>query len=248
MTVSISNLWRMMTKPKQHSNARKAIAINPLMVIAVVFAASFAGRAIGIANAALNRPDTEETKAAPESDIAPPTQLLPDNSEPEGDKTVAAHSPEATSQTENLKSVKPVSASHKAAQYNDLMAAIRERSEMLDDKSVQIEDRIRTLEILEARIEEKLSVLKKSNEELAKLVAYANEASQEDISMLAKMYEQMKPQRAGEIFDKMNPTFAAGFLTEMSSENAALILTNMSTEKAYEASMIIASRNAAVHQ
>lgn len=248
MTVSISNLWRMMTKPRQHSTARKAVAINPLMVIAVVFAASFAGRAIGIANAALNRPDTEETKAEPESDIAPPTQLLPDAKEQDAGDSIAAHASQKASQSENLKEVKAVSASHKAAQYNDLMAAIRERSQMLDNKSVQIEDRIRTLEILEERIEEKLSVLKKSNEELAKLVAYANEASQEDISMLAKMYEQMKPQRAGEIFDKMNPTFAAGFLTEMSSENAALILTNMSTEKAYEASMIIASRNAAVHQ
>lgn len=224
------------------------MTINPLMVIAVLFAASFAGRAIGIANAALNRPDTEETKAAPKSDIAPPTQLLPENKKHEVDDSATAHASEKTSQSENLKNIKAVSASHKAAQYNDLMAAIRERSEMLDNKSVQIEDRIRTLEILEERIEEKLSVLKKSNEELAKLVAYANKASQEDISMLAKMYEQMKPQRAGEIFDKMNPTFAAGFLTEMSSENAALILTNMSTEKAYEASMIIASRNAAVHQ
>ena len=58
----------------------------------------------------------------------------------------------------------------------------------------------------------------------------------------------MKPQKAGEIFDTMNPTFAAGFLTEMNSENAALILANMSTDNAYEASMIIASRNAAVHK
>ena len=69
-----------------------------------------------------------------------------------------------------------------------------------------------------------------------------------DIDLLSKMYEQMKPQKAGEIFDKMDPKFAAGFLTQMNSENAALILTNMNTDKAYETSLIIASRNASVHR
>jgi len=228
------------------------VSINPLMIIAIVFAASFAGRAIGIANAALNRPEAEEADATPKSDIAPPTQLMPEaekvaaHTDTKADSAAHSPAPEAAVDTHNV--VKPVSSAHKASQYTELMAAIRERSQTLDDKSLKIEDRIRTLEILEERIEEKLSVLKKSNEELSKLVSYANEASQEDISMLATMYEQMKPARAGEIFDKMNPTFAAGFLTEMNSENAAAILTNMSTEKAYEASMIIASRNAAVHQ
>jgi flagellar motility protein MotE (MotC chaperone) len=234
------------------------VKINPLLIIAGVFAASFAGRAIGIANAALNRPDVEKSQEAPKTDIGPPAQLMAGNTKAAASEHAAPE--HATSEHDTAdtaaKSHKspehglaaPVSASHKAAQYTELMAAIRDRSAALDDKSMQVEDRIRIMEILETRIEEELAELKKSNEELSSLVNFANEASHEDIAMLAKMYEQMKPQRAGEIFNKMNSTFAAGFLTEMNSENAALVLTNMSTEKAYEASMIIASRNAAVHQ
>ncbi|MBL4620397.1 MAG: hypothetical protein GXP04_06735 [Alphaproteobacteria bacterium] len=222
--------------------------INPLYVIAGVFAASFAGRAIGIADAALNRPDAEDKQATVQSDIAPPAELMKDA------KLAAQldHSADDMAADSHAKPVpalaKPVSASHQAAQYTELMAAIRDRSATLDTKATEVEDRIRILEILEERIAEKLSELEKSNVELSNLVNVANEASQGDITMLARMYEQMKPQRAGEIFNKMNPTFAAGFLTEMNSENAALVLTNMTTDKAYEASMIIASRNAAVHQ
>ena len=212
---------------------------NPLLVVGVIFAASFAGRAIGMANAALDRNDIAETApSAPESVSAAPPEAFEDIA-------AAASAPETLPAPPDAA---PVSAAHSAMQNGDLLKAIRERSATLDDQSAALEDRIRTLEIIEKRIDEKLVELRRSHSDLEKLVAYANEASAEDIALLAKMYEQMKPQKAGEIFDKMNPTFAAGFLTEMNSESAALILTNMSTDKAYEASMIIASRNAAVHQ
>ncbi|MHA7872463.1 MAG: MotE family protein [Hyphococcus sp.] len=249
MTVSISNLFSMMKKKiRRPDGAGAPFSVNPLMIIAMVFAVSFAGRAIGIANAALNRPEPAKEAAAPKSDVGPPTQLIEQARQEAEDAGPAASHDDTRHSAAPVDDSQPVSAAHRAEQYTDLMAAIRERSAVLDDKSVAIEDRIRVLEILEDRIEEKLAELKERNEELSKLVSYANEASQEDITMLAKMYEQMKPQRAGEIFNQMNPAFAAGFLTQMNSENAALILTNMSTEKAYEASMIIASRNAAVHQ
>lgn len=222
--------------------------VNPLLIIAVIFAASFAGRAIGLANAALNRPDSEKTSEEPKADIAPPTQLLAKNADENGADANGKDKPRDEAGKDEFDLSDAVSASHKATQQADLLAAIRNRAASLDAKEERIENRMRVLEILEARIEEKLTTLQSSHAELSELVKVANDASEEDITLLAKMYEQMKPARAGEIFDKMNPTFAAGFLTEMNSENAALILTNMSTEQAYEASMIIASRNAAVHQ
>ena len=211
---------------------------NPLVIVGVIFAASFAGRAIGMANAALDRNDlTETAPSAPESVSAAPPEAF--------EEIAAAAAPEALVAPSHAE---PVSAAHSAMQNGDLLKAIRERSATLDGQAAALEDRIRTLEIIEKRIDEKLVDLRQSHSDLEKLVAYANEASAQDIALLAKMYEQMKPQKAGEIFDKMNPAFAAGFLTEMNSESAALVLTNMSTDKAYEASMIIASRNAAVHQ
>lgn len=221
---------------------------NPLLIIAAIFAASFLGRAIGFANAALNRGDDAQAEDA--TRVAEDKQPL--NLQNHAVEAIAsdveAETAAADTQTDDASATAPVSSAHKAAQNNELLRAIKERSAQLDKKAERVEDRIRTLEIIEKRVEEKLAELRKNNEDLSKLVSYANEASQEDIALLAKMYAQMKPAKAGEIFDKMNPTFAAGFLTEMNSENAALILANMSTDKAYEASMIIASRNAAVSQ
>ena len=228
---------------------------NPLMIVAAVFAASFAGRAIGMANAALSKDEKaaishDETtnedhaaKIAAANTVAPsPPASQP--SPPRVDDKALTNSIEKKMNNAGA----PSSSAHKAMQHGELLAAIRERAEHLDERALEVEDRIRVLEILEKRIEERLAELRESNEELSKLVSFANEASQKDISLLAKMYEQMKPKKAGEIFDKMNPAFAAGFLTEMNSESAALILTNMSTDHAYETSMIIASRNAAVHK
>lgn len=217
---------------------------NPLIVIAIIFAASFAGRAVGIANAALSGADKEKTESAKqktEDAAATPAET-------NAAKRPAAEAHVSDTHGADAPSDEPVNASQKAMVNNNLLGAIREREAALDKKAQDVEDRIRVLEVLEGHIDKKLAELKASNDELSKLVSYANEASEKDISMLAKMYEQMKPQKAGEIFDKMNPTFTAGFLTQMNSENAALILANMSTDKAYEASMIIASRNAAAKQ
>ncbi len=216
---------------------------NPLLIIGAIFAASFAGRVIGVADAALNQPEAESPKPdasdAHATSAAEPIAEAPTHDAQESKNTQPAEHTQSQAQ--------PVSSPHNTAQTDALLAAIKERSRVLDAQTVRVEDRIRLLEIIEKRVGERLVELQKNNDDLSGLIAFADEAADQDIALLSKMYEQMKPKKAGEIFDKMNPTFAAGFLTAMNSESAALILTNMSTDKAYEASMIIASRNAAVH-
>lgn len=225
---------------------------NPIIIIAILFAVAFAGRAVGIASAAANREDPQDASApagvstAPPEAIASAASVMADNQAAPEDKTPKANTQNTAPAP--VQATAPVSAAQRAAQNASLTDAIRARTEAVDAKEASLEERLRVLEAVEKRIDEKLIELRKSHEALEQLVSYANEASEKDIALLARMYEQMKPQKAGEIFDKMNPTFAAGFLTEMNSENAALILANMSTDNAYEASMIIASRNAAVHK
>ncbi len=215
---------------------------HPLLIIGAIFAASFAGRIIGVADAALSRPETETSK---------PTQDTKTEHNAEPEAAAPAHKAEVDKTEHTAEKMethaKKIPASRNAGQTDALLAAIKERSEALDARTVRVEDRIRILEIIEKRVEERITELQKNKDALSSLVAFADEAAEQDIALLSKMYEQMKPKKAGEIFNKMDPTFAAGFLTEMNSESAALILTNMSTDKAYETSMIIASRNAAVH-
>ena len=212
--------------------------VNPLVVIAVIFACSFAGRMIGVADAALSTPKNPSASPAPAMEKASMAQADKTTSESIQVASNAAHSAPS----------EPRQPAFDPAEKDKLLKAIKERSAALDKRETDLDDRLRYLEIIEARVDEKLIALKESNDSLSKLVSYADEAAQNDIDLLSKMYEQMKPQKAGEIFNKMDPTFAAGFLTQMNSENAALILTNMDTDKAYETSLIIASRNAAVHR
>ena len=220
---------------------------SPLLVIAVIFAASFTGRLIGVANAALNAPKSES--------VEKPQIEKEQAKEPSGTMDAKMETPEAVMKkpasmemAEPMHAPTPTLALNALGDEDRLLSAIRERAAMLDKQETDIEERMRMLEVIENRIDDKLAALQNSNDELSKLVTYADESSQKDIDLLARMYEQMKPQKAGEIFDKMDPKIAAGFLTQMNSESAALILANMNTDKAFHTSMIIASRNAAVHQ
>lgn len=213
---------------------------NPLVVIAIIFGCSFVGRMIGVADASLNTPN----KALAENPSHPPEMaklaMATEAVAMPGDKGDKGRVDERT--------MKIARALDDPLETERLLKAVRDRYETLDKKETDLDDRLRYLEIIEARVDEKLVELKNSNTSLSELVSFADEAAQKDIDLLSAMYEQMKPKKAGEIFDKMDPAFAAGFLTQMNSENAALILTNMNTDKAYETSMIIASRNAAVHR
>lgn len=221
---------------------------NPLLIVALIFALSFSGRAIGLANATLdkisgnqNTMNSLETAAATaEKDEPIGTHPIESPTRNDNDRISAV----APSSGQNMFDFTKVDQS--PSSYSDLLSAMKRRAESIERRNIEVENRIRVLEILEQRIESKLAELKNRNEDLSKLVSFADEASQQDIELLSKMYEQMKPQKAGEIFNKMNPEFAAGFLTEMNSESAALILTNMNTDQAYKTSMIIASRNAGV--
>lgn len=228
---------------------------SPLLVIAVIFATSFTGRLVGVANATLNAPKTEsvektgaEKLQTEKSHAKEPSDTMDAKMEEKAHEPVMKKPAAAMEMNEPMRTPTPVLAMSNPGDEDRLLSAIRERSAMLDEQETNIEERMRMLEVIESRIDDKLVALENSNNELSKLVSYADESSQKDIDLLARMYEQMKPQKAGEIFDKMDPKIAAGFLTQMNSESAALILANMNTDKAFHTSMIIASRNAAVHQ
>ncbi|MBB5517313.1 MotE family protein [Amphiplicatus metriothermophilus] len=215
---------------------------GPLLILAVLFAASFSGRVIDFAYAAAQKQDEpnpspvagKNVSSADEPPHAPTPIAVETSPEPAAASGGRPHdaAPGAISNAER----------------DSLLAAIRERARALDRREAEIARRERELEALERRVAERTAELKAVKEELEQRLSFAATAAQEDITRLARMYEAMKPAKAGEIFNAMDPSFAAGFLTEMNSESAALILANMDTDKAYATSVIIAGRNAAVNR
>ena len=222
---------------------------NPLLIISIVFAASFSGRAISLASAATHALDSKSDKTASAEKPADKAAHAPADAgkhEGEGDHAASEPHDAKPAPAQEANSAIAMDSTLSEPEQISLLAALRDRSAQLDAREAELAERARTLEVIENRIDEKTNALADYKKELESRLSFAETAAAKDISQLARMYETMKPARAGEIFNAMDPSFAAGFLTEMNSENAALILSSMDTEKAYAASVIIAGRNAAV--
>lgn len=224
--------------------------LNPLLIISIVFAASFSGRAITLASAATHALGAAPAKTGhagdPTSGAGAPEAL--EQTEEAIEAVIAENSPAAQTETAPPPELSAeLAPALPDADQGALLASIRERSAQLDRREAALAERARLLEIVEKRIEEKTAALAEMKTELENRLTFAEKAAEQDIVQLARMYESMKPARAGEIFNAMEPAFAAGFLTQMNRENAALVLANMDTQKAYAASIIIAGRNAAVN-
>lgn len=220
---------------------------NPLLIISIVFAASFSGRAISLAGATTHALEAAPAKPALPGDtpaeVAEPAALKA--AEAAIEAVVDRTSPHDASETAPPVQLPPeLAPTLPDADEGALLASIKERAAMLDRREATLAERARLLEVIEKRVDEKTAALSALKDELESRLSFAETAAQQDITQLARMYETMKPQRAGEIFNAMDSGFAAGFLTQMNSESAALILANMETDKAYAASVIIAGRNA----
>lgn len=219
---------------------------NPLLIIGLVFGASFCGRAIALAESAVKQ---STPKNAQDAEHAPSVKA-PAAKAPTAH--AAGQEPPAHAETNMVAPVvhdqAPKPAALLVGDPATLLEAIRQRAAALDAREAAVAERERMLDVVEKRLLQRTVELKAVKDELEKRLVVADTAVTADVTRLAKMYESMKPAKAGEIFNAMDPTFAAGFLTQMTSESAALILANMQTDKAYATSVIIAGRNAQVNK
>ena len=120
---------------------------------------------------------------------------------------------------------------------NTKMAALKKReSEMISRESA--------FRAIEVRLQQQLVAVETAKASLDESLRYRTEIAKDDIVHLSAMYETMKPKQAARIFNEMDANFAAGFLRQMKGRQAGLILANMNTTKAYQISLILASKGA----
>jgi flagellar motility protein MotE (MotC chaperone) len=125
-----------------------------------------------------------------------------------------------------------------------LVNALQDREQLLNQREVQIVDRMKALEIADEALELKLTALVEAEQRLSETLALADGASEGDLSRLTEVYQKMKPKEAAALFEEMAPEFAAGFLGRMRPESAASIMAGLSPKSAYTVSVILAGRNA----
>ena len=115
-------------------------------------------------------------------------------------------------------------------QYGDFqLLSFRQLAACLLARQQELDRRASDLEAVEQTLQERWGQLQ--------------EASNDDMEHLARMYGTMKPDQAASIFNQMDSDFAAGFMRLMRSEQAGMILAGMETRKAYAVSLKLAALN-----
>lgn len=133
-----------------------------------------------------------------------------------------------------------------SAELQHMLAAFQQREKALASREAEIEDRMKAMEIADQAINQKLAALEAAEAKLEATLSLADGATEDDLTRLTAVYEQMKPKESAALFEEMDPGFAAGFLARMKSEAAAGIMAGLTPQAAYTISVVLAGRNGAV--
>ena len=125
-----------------------------------------------------------------------------------------------------------------------LLADLQARERGLIEREGRLVDREQAQNLAQKAIEERLAELIEAEDNLARTVAIADGAAEEDVTRLITLYENMKPKEAAPLFAEMAPEFAAGFLARMRPDAAAAVLAGLEPKTAYTISVVLAGRNA----
>jgi len=126
----------------------------------------------------------------------------------------------------------------------EVLQAVNAKMATLKKREEEMVSRESAFLAIETRLQKQLVAVEVAKAELDESLRYRTKIAKEDITHLSAMYETMKPKQAARIFDEMDANFAAGFLRQMKGSQAGLILANMNTAKAYQVSLILASKGA----
>jgi flagellar motility protein MotE (MotC chaperone) len=163
-------------------------------------------------------PKPDAQAQSPEtSDLAPIPAMMPGGSDVKQIDQVCFTAETAALLAEDQKKLK------------EQQAALQELELELLARHQELDRRAADLQAVESTLQERWGQLQ--------------EASNDDMEHLARMYGSMKADQAASIFNQMDSDFAAGFLRLMRSEQAGLILAGMETKKAYAVSLRLAAQN-----
>jgi len=127
-----------------------------------------------------------------------------------------------------------------------LLSELSKRESTILEKEKMLQQKMRTLEVIEEKISEQMAALKSAEQELRDSIALADTAAENDLNRLTRMYENMDPKKTAALFQEMEPKFSAGFLGRMEPNVAASIFDQIDPNVAYAISAILAGRNATV--
>jgi flagellar motility protein MotE (MotC chaperone) len=122
-------------------------------------------------------------------------------------------------------------------------ALLADDQKKLKEQQADLQELELELRARQQELDRRASDLEAVEQTLQERWGQLQEASNDDMEHLARMYGTMKPDQAASIFNQMDSEFAAGFMRLMRSEQAGMILAGMETRKAYAVSLKLAAMN-----
>ena len=123
-----------------------------------------------------------------------------------------------------------------------LLEELGERRQALEARERALDEREALLTVAERRLDEKLAEMAGLRDELEAMMAGLDEAAEERLNSLVRVYEAMRPGDAATIFDSLDLEVLIGVLQRMRENRAAPILANMNPARAREVTAELAAR------
>lgn len=117
-----------------------------------------------------------------------------------------------------------------------LLASIQRRQKELDEREEELKAREERLTIIKRDIDSRITELEKVRSEIEAYAGKIDDADNDRIRRLVKIYESMNPEEAALRLEKLDTKLAVLILSAMREKNAAKILEFVKVEKSVKLS------------
>ena len=190
-----------------------------------------------------SEPKASATQTASTTAVVPAgTTLNPNAAATNGAKDGTGSAETSPNSLLNGKAELPKDSSRFSQSEIDLLQSLAQRRDSLDAREQQLQQRQMTLDAAEKRLAEKAAALEGMKGELMQLINRRNQADDDRLRRLVKIYEGMKPVLAAQILQGMDTKDAVGVLERMKELRVAPILGAMAPARAQLLSSLMADR------
>ena len=120
-----------------------------------------------------------------------------------------------------------------------LLASIQRRQKELDDREEDLKAREERLQAVKKDIDAKIKELEKVRSEIEAFAGKIDDADNDRVKRLVKIYESMTPEEAAPRFEKLDTRLAVLILSSMKPKNAAKILEFVKVERSVKLSQLL---------
>lgn len=139
-------------------------------------------------------------------------------------------------------SVPPTGSGYLSQSEVQVLESLTKRREALDSRAQEVEMKEKLLVATEQRVQEKISELKEIELRIESLLGARDEAEEEQIQSLVKVYENMKAKDAARILQNLDREILLSVAARMKEAKFAAILSQMDPSSAQEITVLLANR------